>query len=417
MDNNPQRAESGWPPVVVAGGFQTGVVLMRNLSRRGVRAYCVDPNPKQPCFRTIYGESHLCPYPDDEPEAWLRFMIELAAKIGSKAALIASSDQFVTAIGRHGSELEKYYLFCHSSSAVQALLATKERQYEIAEAHGLPVPETAFVTSPEAVAAFAATAKFPCILKPLNFREWKRIPRDHPLFEKKLVLSHSAAELESHYRMAAEISREVVVQEVIEGPDTAKLCYMSCYNRAGERIASCMVRQLRTDPIYFGSASVVEPVTDPETDAACDRFLRSIGYVGLCEIELKRDSRDGRVKMIEANPRYSVTADAATYAGVDLGWIHYLDLIGHDVERVDPELRSFRHIVLFRDFATFRNYLRDGLLTWSDIVKSYGPPVAFFDFDIRDWRVTGHHAIRLARLLAAPYIRRFFPKKKAPGAY
>ena len=31
---NPRRAEPGWPPVVVAGGFQTGVLLMRNLERR-----------------------------------------------------------------------------------------------------------------------------------------------------------------------------------------------------------------------------------------------------------------------------------------------------------------------------------------------------------------------------------------------
>src|SRR4051812_46176927 len=183
MDPNPQKAESAWPPAVVAGGFQTGVVLMRSLSRRGVKVHCIDPNPRQPAFRTIYGQAHLCPAPDDQPEAWLQFMKSLAAQIG-KTALIPSSDQFVTAIGRHADELEKHYLFCHSSAAVQALLATKERQYQIAEAHGLPVPRTQFVRNADDISAFGSIARFPCILKPLHFREWKRTARDHPFFDK-----------------------------------------------------------------------------------------------------------------------------------------------------------------------------------------------------------------------------------------
>jgi predicted ATP-grasp superfamily ATP-dependent carboligase len=172
-----------------------------------------------------------------------------------------------------------------------------------------------------------------------------------------------------------------------------------------------MVRQIRTTPIYFGSASVVEPTEEPEVDAICDAFLRGIGYVGLCEIELKRDSRDGVVKMIEANPRYSVTMDAAPYAGVDLGWQHYLDLIGQDVAPVAPSNLNFRHIVLIRDFATFLDYRREGLLTWAELIRSYRPPVAFFDWDLHDWRVTASTAVDLAKLLAKPLYRRIFPKR------
>ncbi len=82
-----------------------------------------------------------------------------------------------------------------------------------------------------------------------------------------------------------------------------------------------MFRELRCDPVGFGPASVSEPVVDPETDRVCDEFLRSIGYVGICEIEMKWDDRDGRVKLIEANPRLSGGGDAAPYAGVDLCWL------------------------------------------------------------------------------------------------
>ena len=95
---NPVRAERHWPPAVIAGAFQTGVLAVRTLKRRGVRVECFDCNPDYPGFRSVYGPAHLCPSPDREPEAWVRFMIDLAATLPARAVLISSSDQYVTAI-------------------------------------------------------------------------------------------------------------------------------------------------------------------------------------------------------------------------------------------------------------------------------------------------------------------------------
>ena len=419
-DPNPRRAESGWPPVIVAGAFQTGVVLMRALARRGVETYCVDCLPTQPGFKTVYGKAFLCPNPDERPADWAAFMCGLARRIGRKPVLISSADQFVSAIAAHASALKDHFIFLETSAATQDLLATKKRQYDIAEANGLPVPRTRFVQSREELMDFAAQARFPCLLKPVHFREWQRFPAGHPLLDEKVTLAHSISELAEKYALAESVTSQLVVQEVIEGPDTAKLVYLSCYARDGRRLGGCLLRELRTSPIYFGSASVVEPVEDPETDALCDGFLRSLGYAGICELELKRDSRDGQVKLIEANPRYSVTADAAPYGGVDLGWLHYLDLIGCPVCPVQPAPRQFRHIVLSRDFSCYRSYLNAGVLTWRELLRSYRPPVAFFDFDPYDVRVTCATVVALAKtLLVGPY-RRLFPKRArsepiAPG--
>jgi len=406
------RAESGWPAVIVAGGFQTGVVLMRDLSARGLTVHCIDCNPRQQAFRTVYGKAHLCPNADEQPDEWLRFMLRLAKQVGGKPVLISSSDQYVTAIARHADVLDDHFLFCRTSAAVQGLLATKKRQYSIAGEHGLPVPRTEFVRTEQEVSKFARDARFPCILKPLHFREWKRIRRDHPLFEKKLIVVSDPAELIAQYKFAAEINPEMVAQEMIEGPDTAKMVYLSCYDRNSRRLGSSMMRQVRTDPIGFGSASMVEPIEDPEADRLCDEFLRSLQYVGICEIELKRDTRDGQVKMIEANPRYSVTADAAHYAGVDLGWLHYLDIIGEQVDPVEPAGRFFRHICLFRDLACFRSYIQAGLLTWRGLFASYRQPVHFFDFDRSDAKVCRGTLLLAAKLLAAPVVRRVFPRRR-----
>jgi predicted ATP-grasp superfamily ATP-dependent carboligase len=410
---NPEKAQPGWPPAVVAGAAITGVVLMRNLSRRGVRVHCIDHNRGQLGVKTRYGPVHICPDPDTQPAEWVRYMTGLAASIGERSVLIASSDQYVSAFARHGETL-KHQFILSSSLAVQELLATKQRQYDVAGRHGLPVPRTQFVQKMEDVLEFASQARFPCLMKPVHFRHWEHFQPDHPLFGRKIALAASAEQLQSNYELAREVTPDVVLQEVIEGPDEAKLVYMSCYaSVSGERLGSCIVRQLRTDPIYFGSASIVEPVEDPEVDGVCDRFLRSIQYKGLCELELKRDTRDGTVKLIEANPRYSVTSDAAPYAGVDIGWLHYLDLIEQPVHPVSPVRFNFRHIVLRRDFACFRSYRRAGLLTWGQFLRSYRPPVAFFDFDLRDWRVTLRVMVELVKIVAVPAIRRVFPKRRS----
>ncbi len=408
---NPERAERDWPPVVVAGAYQTGVGLMRNLIRRGVRAYAFDCAPEQTGFRSSYGKTLLCPNPDFEPEAWVRFMQQLSRDLGARPVLIPSADQFVSAISAHAADLQDFFLFLPSAASTQALLATKERQYAVAAEHGLPTARTAYVTSAEELRAFGEAARFPCLIKPDHCREWELLPIGNPLRGQKLGLAHSLPALLQHYTGVMSVTPKLVVQEVIEGPDTAKLCYMSVYARDGRRLGSCVVQQLRTDPIYFGSASVVEPVDDPEADRLSDRFLRSLGYSGICELELKRDTRDGQVKLIEANPRYSVTTDAAPYAGVDIGWLHYLDLIGQPVQEVRPTQFDFRHIALRRDFSTFRSYIQAGLLTWKSFFRSYRGTVHFFDFDLRDRRVTFSTLVDVCKILLFPYLRHFRRKR------
>jgi predicted ATP-grasp superfamily ATP-dependent carboligase len=382
---NPLEAKLDWPAAVIAGAFQTGVLGVRCLQRRGVRAICLDCNPDQPGFRSVYGPARLCPNPDTDPDAWVRFMVALADEIGGRPALISSADQFVSAIAAHREALAPHYRLSPGAS-LQGLLADKQSQYALAAEHGMPMPRSLAVTSREEVVSFADSAAFPCLLKPMHFREWQAFPAGHPLSHQKVAIAKSPAELVAHWELASAVNSATILQEIIEGPDTAKRVYLAVYSRDGRRIARAMFRELRCDPVGFGPASVSEPVDDPETDAVCDVFLRRIGYVGICEIEMKWDSRDGQVRLIEANPRLSGGGDAAPYAGVELCWLHYLDLIDQPVSPVAPSGRAFRHVVLRSDVRTVFNYRRAGLLGWGEVLASYRGPLAFFDLDRRDWR-------------------------------
>jgi D-aspartate ligase len=384
-DGNPSKAEAHWPPAVIAGAFQTGVLGVRSLKRRGVQAICFDSNPQYAGFRSVYGPARLCPNPDRQPEEWVRFMLDLAATMPERPALISSSDQFVTAIAAHEDVLRDHYILSPGSH-LQGLLADKQTQYDLAAKHGMPMPRTDHATCEDQVVRFAKDARFPCLLKPTHFRQWQEFPSGHPLSFQKVAIARDGEQLVDLYRLAVAVNPRVILQEIIEGQDTDKRVYLSCYDSRGDRIGHAMFRELRCDPVGFGPASISEPVVDPETDAVCDTFLRSIGYVGICEIEMKWDANDRRVKLIEANPRLSGGGDAAPYAGVDLCWIHYLDLIGRRVAPVAPRNGDFRHIVVRSDGRTLPAYWKRGLISWQDVRHSFQPPLAFYDLDPRDWR-------------------------------
>jgi D-aspartate ligase len=403
------------PPAVIAGAFQTGVLGVRSLQRRGVRAVMFDCVTNNPGFRSVYGPAIACPDPDSQPDAWRNFMLDLAHRVGDRPVLIASSDKFVSAIAQHRQALEPHYRLS-PGAALQGAMANKHSQYDLAMRFGMPMPVTRFAKNEDEVREFASQATFPCLIKPTHFREWQKLPKDHRLYDAKVAIAENAAQLLENYRLAVSVTPDVILQEIIVGPDSAKRVYLSCYDASGKRIANAMFRELRCSPVGFGPASISEPVDDPETDEVCDRWLRNLKYVGLCEIEMKRDVRDGRVKIIEANPRLSGGGDAAPYAGVDLPWIHYCDLAGLPLAPASPNGKDFRHIVLRADGDALPAYWFGGLIKFRDVLASYRAPRAFFDLDWNDWRYSLETLYVFSRMVARSFFRKVlgrFPGSKA----
>ena len=98
-------------------------------------------------------------------------------------------------------------------------------------------------------------------------------------------------------------------EEVIPGPDDRLLYWCGFVGPEGRVGGRLVGRKRRIVPIHFGSATFVELVDAPDVEEQCERFLVSVGYQGLCGVELKRDPRDGVAKLIEVNARYSLWDD------------------------------------------------------------------------------------------------------------
>lgn len=392
-------------PAVVASVFQTGLNLMRDLEQKGVRVVGIDCNPENPGFRSRYGRSYLCPNPDTAPDEWLAFMIALAKHIGERPVLIAAADIFVSAIGQHVGVLREYYIFSEAGCVLQARLSTKQDQYALAHQYGLPAPQSVYVQSAEELQAFCEKARFPVLLKPRSHREWESLPSGNPLRGHKTISARDADELMKFYFEVCDFVPQAVAQEEIVGPDSSKYCYLSVYGQSGQRLGACVVRELRAFPILYGCATLVEPVVDDEIDRVCNEFLQAIGFIGLCEIELKRDSRDRRLLLIEVNPRFSGTGDCAKYTGIETGFLHYLDLVGENPASMVPTRFGFRHIMFVNDLTAFPKYLDQKLITWGQWMASLAGPTKYFDLDFRDFPNARRAAVRGIKAFAGGLLR------------
>jgi len=384
-DQNPVRAEPNWPAAIVGGTFQTGLNLMRDLLRKGVRTVAVDNDLNHEGFRSVYGKTYECPNPDTHPAEWVAYIKELGAKLGGKPVFIPSSDIFVAALGRHARELAPFLSISPEGAELQAAVCTKDVQYKMAAEYGLPCPRLAYVQSRKEVEKFVTEARFPCLLKPLSMREWDMLPENHELRGKKIIIVDTASELLRYYDSVEPFRKEAIAQEVIPGMGSAKRNHISVWGEGGRLIGYCLMRHVRDYPIFTGTPSVVMPLVDDELAAIAGAFLSKIKFRGICEFEMKRDSRNNELRLIEINPRFSATGDAASYAGLDIGWLHYLDMIGHPVQPVTPAVPNFHYICAKIEAAETPPYLLGGKITWAQFFAPYRTKRAFFDFDWRDW--------------------------------
>jgi predicted ATP-grasp superfamily ATP-dependent carboligase len=102
-------------------------------------------------------------------------------------------------------------------------------------------------------------------------------------------------------------------------------------------------------------------------------LLRTIGYYGFAEVEVKKDPGDCEYKIIEINARTSLQNALAGACGADIGYAAYLDAGG----RVTEHSTSFRNNILwtddFLDMVSFLLHLGRRDIGKSEIIDSLNP--------------------------------------------
>jgi predicted ATP-grasp superfamily ATP-dependent carboligase len=296
------------PAVVVGAGWVAGLAAIRFLGRAGVRVLAVDHRHSALGFRSRYAEPRVAPA--REGAEYVRFLRELGAGV-----VFPTHDDDLELIARHRADLEFTYPF----PAWDVLGRAQDKRGQVAAAAraGVPVPATADAPSD----GFA----LPALVKPA------RAPAFRRRFGVKAFRCETRAELAAAFERAREF--DPLVQEWIPGGDDALYTLGSYVSADGRALGIFSGRKLRQTPRAIGTARVAEARWNDDVVEQGLAVIRELGVWGISQVEFKHDSRDGRFKLIEVNPRLWEWHGLAAACGVDLPVIAYRDVLG---ERVEP---------------------------------------------------------------------------------
>jgi D-aspartate ligase len=306
--------------VVVEVAWVNGLAAIRSLGRKGLRVPAVDNRPFALGFRSRYAEPHLAPDPLDDEEGFIDVLRAIGEETDDLIPIFPTHDEHLNAIARHADALGERYRFPFPDWDVLERIQSKRHQLETAEAAGVPTPRTFYPLSAEEARAAGGEVGFPLIVKPsanVGFR------RSH---KRQLFRCETPAELERAYELAA--PHEPMVQELIPTGPEEMYTLGSYLDRDGRALGLFSGRKLSQTRGYMGSARAGEALWVDEVVEHGLALLRALGFHGISQVELMRDSRDGRYKLLEVNPRLWQWHSLAAACGVDLPWIAYRDLVG-----------------------------------------------------------------------------------------
>jgi D-aspartate ligase len=306
--------------VVVEVAWVNGLAAIRSLGRKGLRVLAVDNRQFALGFRSRYAEPRLAPDPLDNEDGFIEALRAIAAEMDGPLPIFPTHDEHLNAIARHADVLRERYRFPFPSWDVLERIQSKRHQLETAAAAGVPIPRTLYPASAEEARAAGEEVGFPLIVKPsanVGFR------RSH---KRQLFRCETPAELERAYELAA--PHEPMVQELIPGGAEEMYTLGSYLDRDGEALGLFSGRKLSQTRGYMGSARAGEALWVDEVVEQALVLLRALGFHGISQVEVMRDPRDGRYKLLEVNPRLWQWHSLAAACGVDLPWIAYRDLLG-----------------------------------------------------------------------------------------
>lgn len=364
-------------PAVLLGGAFNALSVARSLWRQGVPVDVLGDGRGGSIARHSRACRTHVPARQSAgvPEQWMRWLLNES----EPAVVLPCCDEGIELIAGHRAELRAAgHLPIEANDAASLSMLDKARSYELAREAGVPAPQTLTVQDPAQLHELEFA--FPCGIKPLFSH----------LFARRFnsaAKGMTVRDLREARRVLEPILREghpMLLTEVIPGRDDQYRSYYTYMDEAGEPLLHFTKRKLRQHPIHFGLGSYHLTEWNDEVAELGLRFARAAALRGVVNVEFKRDERDGQLKLIECNPRFTEVNEQLRAAGIDLALVAYNRLLGRPL----PPLDSFTdHLALWfpvEDVRALRDYRRQGELTTAAWLRTLAHRHTPLLFDARD---------------------------------
>ncbi len=266
----------------------------------------------------------------DDVDAWERAdelvetLVRFARGQPEPPVLYYQEDGHLLFVSRFREQLRQAVRFVIADATLVEDLVDKARFQELARRENLPVPPGMLLEPSQEVSHFNGDLRFPIVVKPLT----RRVDRWGPVSGGgKAVQIDSYAALKEFWPGLARSGVRALAQELIPGPETAIESYHVYVDGHGEIAGEYTGRKIRTYPAHHGYSSALEITAAADVATLGRALTRQLALTGVAEFEFKR-APDGRLFLIEVNPRFNLWHHPGALAGVNLPALAYADLVG-----------------------------------------------------------------------------------------
>jgi D-aspartate ligase len=315
-------------------GIRSAVVARRSYPSRYSRA-------AKPAFEWID--------PWKQPDALVERLVEFGRAQSEPPVFYYDGDADLLLLSRNRARLEESFRFVVADADLVETLVDKARFQDLAERLELPVPPARRISTMDGTRA-AIDLRFPVVVKPLT----RQGERWRPLTDTKAIHVESSAAMDALVPRLAETVPEVLVQEVVPGPESSVESYHVYIDAKGEIAGEFTGRKLRTHPPRYGYSTAVAITQSDDVSELGREISRRLGLRGVAKVDLKRGP-DGRLYLLEINPRFNLWHHPGALAGVNLPALVYSDLVGIPRPATAPLRPGVRWCSLAHDLQAARS--------------------------------------------------------------
>jgi predicted ATP-grasp superfamily ATP-dependent carboligase len=375
-----------------------GLGLIRSLGRTGVSVYGVHEDRFTPAALSKY----LCgrfiwPTSAADLTGVLEGIEAIGKHLGKPAILIPTDDVAAILIAENASTLSHRFLFPRQPPDLPRKLADKAQLYRLCRELNVACAQAFLPQSAGDLERFLERAAFPVVVK--RTQPWR--PGGRGLRGTEIVQTPERV-MEIFRGNVAQQHSDLMLQEYIPDECGEDWIFHGYADERSECLASFTGVKHRSYPAYAGITTYGCSVDNERLRAEAEGLIKALSYRGIMDMDYRFDSRDGRYKLLDFNPR--VGAQFRMFQderGIDVARALHLDLTGRAVpKRVRTQSRSF--IVECFDLPAAVRYLRAGDLTlrqWGGTLKSIDEAAFFARDDLLPFfammvRFIGHGALR-----------------------
>jgi len=397
--------------VLVLGGDGNALSLVRSLTKRGIP---VSVAAQKDCAAL---KSRYCVAKYQAPNGLRlkdflpQLLLEAELERLRGSLLFVCSDHAIDFVATYHTQLQEHYVLDYHVPEIQLAMLDKKKSLELARAAGCVVPRHMEVNCPGDLNDLHDVFEFPVIAKPVHSHLFQQF------YSSKLFVAKSSGELRRKVTGALQQGLRMIVSEFIPGPDTLLSSYYTHIDEQEHHLFHFTKRMIRRSPPKIGRGCYHVTEWLPETAEMGERFFRGIGFRGLGNIEFKRDPRDGVLKVIECNARFTECQELLTRSGMDIAFIIYQHLTRGSVHETNGYRDDVRLWYPELDLDSFLVLRREGQLTFPQWVKSIAKSQCLPYFSLADpwpgitrsWKSVRTRVGRRIHALSAPRRRLEMP--------